>query len=409
MSSSVVIPRLRQPLQREEAKWITPVPLKVLFKCLEFDPEMKLSTAVFAACVAGVTAFNRGPLDGSIKADSDLGMKLLSKARNLADNEQISWVSGYSLKFQGCHHIQQWNSQAEGKDDVKVATKNLVRFRLCPTSSCSASKAAGCTGGYGDYIIDMKTYINAYFEVENQKCESFLNSCDCADAENQEYCKYDCAVAGGMTQCVEANPYEEADGEQVATFAVDNYLACGILEGYNRARKLQENAQYYLGPYCAKQGGAIYMGLFTDDTCTEYADDTAGVTTFTELTGQSLPYSAESLVGMDCISCAEQNDEMEENGGDTDTVGDQCANIYSVAGKCETSLPDNMVETKNTNGCSFIDGIKIVRADGLVATSSKKSAVATAFIVIFAMLFCAMAFYVWYLRKRIGIKKNSLM
>jgi hypothetical protein len=56
-----------------------------------------------------------------LQADSELGMKLLSYARRVeeanADGDEqqqqqqqpvdFSWVAHFSLKFQGCHHVQQ--------------------------------------------------------------------------------------------------------------------------------------------------------------------------------------------------------------------------------------------------------------------------------------------------------------
>jgi hypothetical protein len=358
---------------------------------------MKLSLAIFAACAASVAAFKRVPANGAIKADSNLGMKLLSVARNLeqdeeeADASEFQWVSGYSLKFQGCHNLQQWNSEADEDNDVKIATKRLVRFRLCPTSTCSASDASGCTGGYGDYVMDMNTYVAAYFEATQTDEENDEDEEEEFDAE-----KY--------TECAQLEGYDQDDGEDDGEDDED--------------RKLEDQDQdeddadgLYVGPYCAEQGGAIYFGMFTDNTCTEFADDYGGKTTFKELTGQTLPYSSESIVGMECVSCLEQqNDNDDNNQGDDDAVGEECAAIYSGAGKCEVNLPSGMVDDPNNNACSYIDGIKIVRSDGLVFfTNSKKNPVATAFIVIFVMLFCSMGFYVWYLRKRIGVKQNALM
>ena len=76
---------------------------------------MRLSFAVFATAIWSVAASYKSvsiPETG-IDADSALGRKLLSQARRVAGNDDqnqqldITWVSGYSLKFQGCHHIQQ--------------------------------------------------------------------------------------------------------------------------------------------------------------------------------------------------------------------------------------------------------------------------------------------------------------
>jgi hypothetical protein len=79
---------------------------------------MKLSVAIFAAALTSVAASYRStPIAKSgLAADSELGMKVLSKARRVDEQNDeaeeqegvdITWVSGYSLKFQGCHEVQQ--------------------------------------------------------------------------------------------------------------------------------------------------------------------------------------------------------------------------------------------------------------------------------------------------------------
>jgi hypothetical protein len=78
---------------------------------------MKLSR--FAVSVASLWSANAKyesfPLAKSgLAAESKLGVSLLSKARLLEENGNnenqnvdTTWVSGYSLKFLGCHHIRQ--------------------------------------------------------------------------------------------------------------------------------------------------------------------------------------------------------------------------------------------------------------------------------------------------------------
>jgi hypothetical protein len=65
-----------------------------------------------------------------IKADSALGMRLLSEARSLEGDWTHTWISGYSLKFEGCHHISQWNPEAVRFKPFAVASKynSLVLF-----------------------------------------------------------------------------------------------------------------------------------------------------------------------------------------------------------------------------------------------------------------------------------------
>jgi hypothetical protein len=97
-----------------------------------------------------------------IKLNSELGMKIMEHARLLNQNQNqvdISWAVDYSIKFQGCHHISQWNAEADAADDVRIETKRLVRFRLCPSNTCTSANAGGCKSGYGDYILDMNTFL----------------------------------------------------------------------------------------------------------------------------------------------------------------------------------------------------------------------------------------------------------
>jgi hypothetical protein len=370
----------------------------------------------------------------SITADSKLGMKLLSQARRLEEegeddkddeddrddgeesedrnedeednNEEedgddegeenddnnngggdVTWVAGFSLKFQGCHNIKQWNADVDGDDDVRVMTKRLVRFRLCPTSSCSETVAGGCKSGYGDYIIDMNTYVYAYYEAKKDNCENYLaNTCGCDDDAD---CEYNCFSEAGMYMCI--------DNDEGGVSAED-YLECA---------QLADNENYYVGPYCADQGGVIRLGMFTDDTCTESAE---GVT-FESITGYQLPYESQSIVGAECMSCAEMADG--DNGDadeDADGTSEMCEAIYVESGKCEENLPSGTTDDPVNTGCNYMAGIKIARSDGIIMGGQyKKSPAATAFIVIFALLFCTIAFYVWYLRRRLGVKKTSLL
>lgn len=368
-----------------------------------------------------------------ISADSALGQKLVSRARRVEQQEdemdwedEYSWLTSYSIKFQGCHSIKQWNDEADDEEDVRIATKNLIRFRLCPSGSCSATKAAGCTSGFGDYIIDMESFMETYFEAlrqyEEVNCNNFLmTQCNCEDGDDQddgfnaEYCEYDCFKDAEMYECIERNPYD--DDEQEEQFQVEEYMECKQIDIQNdeRRRKLEEDngeeeeAQYFVGPYCGSQGGSIHLGLFTDDTCTTLASDVE----FEDLFGFDLPYERKSLVGAECLSCmepVEYEDQDANDQQDADAVSEQCEMLYSSSGKCESKMPEGMVWSPNTNACTYMEGVKIVRQDGIINTGpSRPNAVATAFIVISAMAFAALAFYVWYLRTRLGVKKNTLL
>jgi hypothetical protein len=387
----------------------------------------------------------------SLTADSALGRSLLAQSqsqhRSLEQDEYdwetaMAWLSGYSVKFQGCHQIKQWNDAADEQNDVRIQTKRLVRFRLCPSDSCSASKAAGCSSGYGDYVVDMDTFVQSYVQGKLQQqqydCQyHLLKNCDCDKDDgqerdenfNEEYCQYDCYNDAGLYQCIENNPYEDGQNEaQKQNFNLENYLQCAQFkfEDNNQRKLNNQQAQYFVGPYCTAQGGSVRLGLFLDDTCTQEASNVD----FKSLAGFELPYSTDeaSLIDANCLSCLEKNDAEQDyqnemaddannangNGNDNDDVdqiSEMCENLYTTSGKCEANYPSGMLKYEaNNNACTYMEGIRIVRNDGIIDTgSTRPSAVATAFIVIFAMAFAAMAFYVWYLRTRLGVKKHTLL
>lgn len=359
----------------------------------------------------------------NIKADSKLGNKLLSGARRLDGNDDFTWVAGYSLKFQGCHHISQWNEEADGEDEPKIQTKRLVRFRLCPSGSCTYGDAGGCDNGYGDYVMDMNLFLESYIqnkmEQQEYQCE-YAEQYTCGNCENNnnpEYCRYDCYIENGLDFCNDENPYVDDDNDK-EEFELEQYMYCAEWDLPNNGRKLEDgedDAGYFIGPYCADQGGKIHLGVFTDEFCTNFADDDDNGWTHTEfyykLTGEALPYSSESLIGMDCISCQERADgNNNNNNGNGAEVGEMCDAIYQQAGKCESQLsPDSYYFSPNENACTYIEGIKIVRSDGVVvqnaATKSKTAAIC---IGVFSAAFLLLGAYVYYLKTKLDRAKVNL-
>ena len=215
---------------------------------------------------------------------------------------------------------------------------------------------------------------------------------------------------------MENNPYED-DENRDEEFEVENYMECNQYDPpedeNNRRLAEEEEEQWFIGPYCGEQGGAVFLGLFTDDACTQYANSNGGRDTFKCISGDKLPYSAVSIIGPECLSCLDmenQNNNNNDQDNGNDVVFDSCQEIYTAAGKCEESLPEGMIDSPNNNACNYIAGIKIIRQDGIIErVGTRPNATASAFIVIFALATAALAFYVYYLRLRLGVKQNTLL
>lgn len=256
------------------------------------------------------------------------------------------------------------------------------------------------------------------------------DNCDCTETDdkddgfNKDYCEYDCyANSKKMASCIDRNPYEEEDGEDDRGFEAQEYAECKEWElpendddGANgrRLEEEEEEVQYFIGPYCSANGGAVYLGMYTDDTCTNFADTNQGKTTYKTLSGgEDLPFSASSLITSDCVTCIDQEDPNGSSGDEDEEdegvqVSDQCSRLYESAGKCEGNLKSDkagMTSDPNNAACSYIHGIKFTKSNGIV--EMKSSATFTAFIVAFAGAFIGLAGIVFKLQKQIKEAKTS--
>ena len=364
--------------------------------------------------------------------NSDMGRHLLSQARRVEENDEeennqydyndmdLSFLTDYSVKFQGCHHVQQWNKDVDDEDDVRIKTKRLVRFRLCPVDDCDAD-TSGCTSKYGDYVVDMNTFVASYLTAvaNNANCDAAESTCSqtcVVDDETDEECMEACYTNLEMDSCY-------GNRRRKLAFDPTEYTECTQIDlsGGRRLeekRRLEENydeygqyseytaeafdydayADYFIGPYCADQGGEIQLGMFSDDTCTSFTQ--YGEETFNEAMGFSLPFSDRSMVSQICLNCGTSDEDGEYE------LNDLCNDIYPISGKCETRMN---IDYPNESSCSYIEGIKIIREDGVIRTSAtKKSKAAAVCIGVFLTVSVLLAGYVYYLRTKLGRARVNL-
>jgi hypothetical protein len=65
--------------------------------------------------------------------------------RHLEEDNDYSWMSGYTLKYENC-----------------FADKGMVSFRLCPRDNSCQS---GCSEG-GQYLVDFWFFLDAFSEAQ---------------------------------------------------------------------------------------------------------------------------------------------------------------------------------------------------------------------------------------------------
>jgi len=422
---------------------------------------MKLSIAPFIVGTAAASS-------SSIRANSRVGKNLISKARRLdGGNDNMSWAANYSLKFEKCATSTDYyggyfggNDNNDNNDNQRynyngLYEQRLVHFKLCPTDSC----ASGCSGG-ADYVIDMNEFVQAYMEykVEAQEaeCESVANNCYCENANDDDACEMQCYMNAGIyNQCVDQDN-QNNNGQQGEDFELEEALECTQLDvdedaanyyayqnggngnnanngnyNYNQNNQQQE-MEFFVGPYCSANGKSVLLGVFMDEVCS-YAAPKGTYEQFNY--GNALPYSSESIISNDCISCMQPADDDGNNqnnqnynynngndnnnnynnynnynqNGEEPEVLEVCERLYEDAGKCESNL-DVYGVWPNTMACDFISGLK---ASGKTRISSSfthaSNAASKVFAVLFAVSTVAFGGVAYYLHKKLQGRSVGLV
>lgn len=346
-----------------------------------------LAVILLSLYVGRVTSFrttSKTPVsfDREFSANSKAGRNLIESStfvngsRSLEDSS-YDFVGRYSIKFLDCHSVSQWNGGDGDEEDngdgyKRIEASSLIRFRLCPTSSCQAKSSSGCSSKYGDYLVDMNTFVYNYLSAQAAINDDVDDYCYTECAYDDDNCKQDCFEANGGSG---RNYYSDDSIDP------SDYSQCAAFE------------DYYLGPYCSNDGKSIYLGLFSDDGCSEFAN--CGNSCFQSKYGYNLPYAEESVVSKNCLSCSYNYFSQQYDGSSDYGASDGCKEIYSNAGKCETRMS---ISYPNDSACKYIEGIKFLQKNGVISYNSvKRSKAASLGIGMLTFVAMLLGIYVHYL------------
>jgi len=358
-----------------------------------------VSIILFALGVASTS--RAAELDREFKANSKTASDLVASSRLLEDYGMDYFLASYSIKFQGCHEVSQWKGNSddededEDEDDLKVISRKLVRFRMCPIAACNDNKDGGCSSKYGDFIVDINTFVYYYLSAKQQQqsldCDYYGNTC-------QQKCNTDDDNSSCMQRCYKTYGVDcsEQYDDQNEGYSLDplDYANCAAFEGFG-------NGAYYLGPTCSDEDSKIYLALYSDDECTTSAS--CDESCFYNEMGYNLPYSYsdQSVVSSKCVSCSSGSN-MDDFYADP---LDDCIALYDDSGKCETKM---YVSYPNESACTYIEGMKYIRADGVIASAVRKSKVAAMVIGMGTAGAICLGFYVNYLNTKLSRARFSL-
>ena len=345
---------------------------------------MKLPILVVAYLLVNTTANNVKEdfikkMDGAMQHKqslADLQQRLLAVAvpRDLSDSSASSNdldLSQYALKYVGCQNIKSFSDELAEDSSAKsvLALSKFVIFRFCQANLCSSYNKYGCSENYGEYLIDMETYLVTMAEYHYSRYKEYCTTCiSCMSGQSRwlenvnatddsilneavsstddttttstttkSSCKYEAACENYKSAC---SNYKNSN----TTY--EDYFTCTAFTIANNVA--------YLGPHCSKNGETIQIGIFNDVNCTEYIGDIVNIETFTGMTFDSNGLSFYDTGN--CISCVEKDEYyLYENGSTGDGVYDLCTALYDTGGKCNRYL--NVADTSDTYSVSSAHGM----------------------------------------------------
>jgi len=275
-------------------------------------------------------------------AQSKYTSKLVHNAkqtRKLDDAAEVD-VTGYSVKFQQCQFVKTYSDDmAENEDSATVlATQRFVIFRLCPDSACDS-----CNYNYGEYIIDLDTYLQSTVEYQQEIQEAMCEACEeCYAEEEEEEEAEDEDEDGRKRKLVTADCdtcYDEC--QKIENMEDNGYLdATNFLECQQIYDPEDDGgAALYAGPICASYGTKIKIGVFKDEDCM-MVDSTKEVEDYLMSDeGYQMKLShalLKTIYAEDtCYSCLAEND-----GDDDDAAAENsemCQALYEASAKCENA------------------------------------------------------------------------
>lgn len=137
-------------------------------------------------------------------------------------------LTARAFKYSGCAAIKTYDYERAGETGSPMVVDTYAVFRLCPEESCNKYSLTGCGKNYGEYVVDLKTYLGFMLEFYDDRYGAYCDYC--------EPCDYDYQVAKKNTlgSCYD-NMDKQAYQAQHNNQAWQSYYAQngGDMSGYN--------------------------------------------------------------------------------------------------------------------------------------------------------------------------------
>ena len=241
-----------------------------------------------------------------------------NQANNYQDEDEAAdgnfEVANYALSYHRCAAVNQWDDETAATEDTDTSFvhKNFAILRFCPAETCdrggggrrirkleddgddeeakdlnfeSGARSSGCSSDYGEYMMELKTYLQTMAKYQSEQVEAFCYMCEQAFYENYKEAQdeYDNCVNDGCRHLT-FEEYHEQYQRELNGVCNDPYSEVCSQDALTEAEEITQYFEctesddgLYIGPHCHENGFTITLGVFADEYCTQYVGGETGL------------------------------------------------------------------------------------------------------------------------------------
>jgi len=208
----------------------------------ETQRKRKLMDKLMDAAVPRHLANNNGNYNGNSNSNSNSNSEYsfedqyewMNPVYQQMMEDGVFDLTARSFKYSGCAAIKAFDPDRAAENGNPMVVDTYAVFRLCPEDSCNKYSLTGCGKNYGEYVVEMSTYLEFMLEFYESHYGAFCEYC--------YPCDYIYQVQKRQTQgsCYEQMNVQEYEQEQeMQTWAWEDYYQqnYGDMSEFNQAKQ----------------------------------------------------------------------------------------------------------------------------------------------------------------------------
>jgi hypothetical protein len=139
-------------------------------------------------------------------------------------------MTARAFKYSGCAAIKSYDEEMAAENGNPMVMDTYAVFRLCPADSCNKYSMTGCGKNYGEYAVEMKTYLGYILAYYEDRFDDYCDYCEPCDYDYQVEAK------NALQDCYDdLDEQNEEDNKQAQQQAWQDYYSAngGDMDGYN--------------------------------------------------------------------------------------------------------------------------------------------------------------------------------